>query len=170
MESIKLPPNLKCIRDRAFMGCDSLVSLNVPASVVYVGERAFDGCAKLSNFAFPPHLKTSIKRFGNNVFNGCTLLPDAVKGGWGVHLNPEDLAHFGSTVPAGAFHYRRDIKTVVFPNNVVAIGDEAFLACVNLIRVVLPPQLQIIGESAFGSCASLPSMHFPGEHVRTSHR
>ena len=66
-----------------------------------------------------------------------------------------------TAIPAKAFHYRDNLITVVLPDGLLKIGDEAFYACDRLENVVLPEEgLQEIGEYAFWGC-KLERMNFP---------
>lgn len=79
---------VKVIGNSAFLGCESLSSINIPNSVTYIGNDAFGCCESLTNInipnsvtnigdrAFwccinlPPHIKSDIiQRFGEEVFN-----------------------------------------------------------------------------------------------------
>lgn len=53
------------------------------------------------------------------------------------------------------------ITSIVIPNSVRNIGDNAFYDCKNLTFVVLPDQLTSIGDRAFFNCRSLSSLIIP---------
>lgn len=60
-----------------------------------------------------------------------------------------------------AFSSNSDLKTVVLPEGVKAIGDYSFYYCRNLVSITLPDSLESIGEWAFYSCGNLSSITLP---------
>lgn len=60
-----------------------------------------------------------------------------------------------------AFTKHRDITSVVIPDTVVSIGQEAFYICPKLKYVKLPSQLKIIGKNAFNYCKALETVEIP---------
>ena len=55
---------VKVIGNSAFLGCESLSSINIPNSVTYIGNSAFGECSSL-----PSKIKSDIiNRFGPKVF------------------------------------------------------------------------------------------------------
>ncbi len=53
------------------------------------------------------------------------------------------------------------IKSIVIPNSVESIGDNAFAGCSNLKSVTIPESVRSIGSSAFSKCESLTSIIIP---------
>ncbi|MBP5797844.1 MAG: leucine-rich repeat domain-containing protein [Bacteroidales bacterium] len=53
------------------------------------------------------------------------------------------------------------LNSIVIPNTVKHIGDQAFLTCFNLNHVQLPSALDSIQNSTFYQCERLRSIHFP---------
>ncbi len=60
-----------------------------------------------------------------------------------------------------AYEGNAEIKTVVIPDSVTAIGEAAFKNCVNLETVEFPDSLTSIGAEAFQSCEKLQSVALP---------
>jgi len=54
-----------------------------------------------------------------------------------------------------------NITSIVIPEGVTIIRDNAFADCALLVSVTLPSSLTIIGESAFSNCTSLSTINFP---------
>ena len=78
---------------------------------------------------------------------------------------PSSITYDGKTYPVAcvaecAFaEYKgwngKEIRSVVMPNSVVAIGEEAFVESGTLRRVEIPNSVRYIGEDVFGDCESL---------------
>ena len=64
-------------------------------------------------------------------------------------------------IEKGAYAGREDIARVVIPEDVVEIGDEAFIFCDQLVSVTLPSTLKKIGKSAFQECVNLEVITLP---------
>ena len=57
---------------------------------------------------------------------------------------------------------RDALGSIIIPDGVTSIGDEAFLGCSSLKSIVIPDSVTSIGERAFKSCESLESIVIPG--------
>lgn len=75
-------------------------------------------------------------------------------------LNLSELKN--EEIPANAFVDMNSLKSVVIPENVVAIGSGAFAGCENLESVTLPG-VEAIGDGAFEGCNSLTSITLLGK-------
>jgi len=58
------------------------------------------------------------------------------------------------------------VRTVTLPSTLKYIGEEAFLACVNLTSVSIPKNVEVIGARAFESCRQLNSVTFDQANSR----
>ena len=65
-----------------------------------------------------------------------------------------------TAIGAYAFRYE-DIVSIVIPEGVTSIGDQAFYSCLSLTNISLPNSLTSIGESALHNCNKLPSIKLP---------
>ena len=59
-----------------------------------------------------------------------------------------------------AFLYS-SISSVTIPNSVIKIGDDAFVACSSLTSITIPNSVTSIGYGAFMECSSLTSISIP---------
>lgn len=60
-----------------------------------------------------------------------------------------------------AFKGLTNVKKVVLPDTVTHIGDRAFKGCKNLAQIIFPQHLESIGEYAFHRCHSIKSLVIP---------
>lgn len=65
-------------------------------------------------------------------------------------------------IPNNAFHSRKVLQKILFPQNLCTIGSQAFFACRSLTQVNLPKTLTHIGDAAFSSCSGLKSVTIEG--------
>ena len=55
----------------------------------------------------------------------------------------------------------RDVNSIIIPNSVTLIGDEAFRGCSNLTHITIPDSVTSIGKEAFRGCENLESVTIP---------
>lgn len=60
-----------------------------------------------------------------------------------------------------AFWAKKEMKAILFPATIQAIGKASFNECTGLTKVVLPANLRTIGESAFWYCTELDAIYIP---------
>lgn len=81
-----------------------------------------------------------------------------------------DMSNTDNTIiPSGAFQKRQAIETIVLPNNLKRIEDEAFIECISLDIPGIPDSVEYIGDSAFRSCERLTITKLPDELVYLGH-
>ncbi len=66
------------------------------------------------------------------------------------------------TIPANAFHSRHKLQSILLPNDVKVISEQAFFACDNLRDITIPASVKIIGDATFSGCKSLESITLEG--------
>ena len=79
----------------------------------------------------------------------------------GEYVIPEGVTEIGEY----AFHYCRNLTSIVIPNSVTEIGEHAFDFCDSLTSIVIPNSVTEIGEGAFAFCDSLTSIVMPNSVV-----
>ena len=73
----------------------------------------------------------------------------------------------GTTITEiGSFKNSSYLVSVIIPNTVERIGNNAFSGCTSLESVVIPDSVISIGQSAFSNCTSLKTVHM-GDNVKT---
>ena len=66
-----------------------------------------------------------------------------------------------NVLPRGAFGYASRLRSVVLPERLKSIGQNAFRSCYDLEEVIMPPGVLELGESAFEGCDHLKYVTIP---------
>ncbi len=157
---INVPNSVLTIDSVAFRSCSSLNSINIPDSVESIGAKAFMYCYALDNIT----LGNSISYIGEDAFHDSGYFNNSQN--WenevlyiGKYLIASYLDYIdekyysikeGTKYIVGkAFCYNSSLETVIIPNSVEIIGENAFLDC-NIKMVHIPKNVSIIEEYAFG--------------------
>ena len=159
------------ISEWAFYGCSGLSSVTIPNSVVRIGDHAFYDCAALDTIA----ISDDIKWIGEAAFEGTGYYKNSEN--WdngalyiGKHLIKTDYtfdkacAIRSETVMIAdcAFENQSSLTTVILPENVEVIGENAFYFCESLETITLPDRITEILSFTFGHCSSLTSVVLSG--------
>ena len=174
--------NSKKIRDYMFNNCHSLEVINIPNSVEYIGKYAFYSSVspKMSiiEINFDDYFYNSLKVIASYAFYGCDLiknlnLPNSVEkinsyAFYGLStletLNLETLIGDKSSnlsyIGRYAFSNNTKLETVVIPQSLKYISNNAFYACSMLEQVEFDNNglLESIGDEAFMNCTNLRSI------------
>ena len=160
LETVNLPEGLERIENYAFENCWSLESIKLPESVKYIGSWTFGNCNHLEEIIFPeslPEFPEGITEcyerdsfiytpwyeeyLENNrfvIWNGVVLDGKPVNG----VLEIPDIA---TGIAERAFAFSdKELTSVIIPNGVTVIGEDAFRECRNLETVtILDPECDI---------------------------
>ena len=134
-----IPNSVTSIKNNAFFGCSSLISVTIPNSVTSIGEQAFCSCANLTSITIP----NSVKNIGFFAFNSC------------VSLTSVTIPNSVTSIEYCAFYLCIRLTSVTIPNSVASIGYGAFYGCGSLTSVTIPSSVTSIGDQAFSYCGSL---------------
>ncbi|NDP20070.1 MAG: leucine-rich repeat domain-containing protein [Paludibacter sp.] len=180
LNSIKLPQNIKTIRDFAFNRCAALSgTLEIPASVRdTIGNSAFSYCENISSITL-----SSASYIGESAFQGCVGLKGSL-------VIPDSVF----TIKPWAFAYCENTTSVVISASVSDIGISAFNGCGNFFHVAtlntnyssldgvlfnsdqtflvqypsrkkgsysVPNSVNIVGSYSFANCVGLTSVTIP---------
>ncbi len=140
IRTVTLPPSLQTIGKRVFQGCDSLVSINLE-NVKKIGADAFNSCDLLKSVDL-----SSLFFIDEHTFSSCYAL-ESVK-----------ISEKTTSIGYDAFWYCERLFSVVIPDGVESIGDNAFENC-GLRKLTLGKNVKTIGDNAFASCSDLMEIH-----------
>lgn len=134
------------IRKEAFFNCVKLQSIDLPYTTNRIGKRAFAQCKNLEHAVIHP--ESSCKEIAEESFSGCSNLKEVIL--------PKTL----ETICRRAFYKCTSLEYICLPQNLKAIGQEAFYQTA-LQHIELPKGLEIIGDSAFLKCNQLEYVKIP---------
>ncbi len=175
LTSIIIPNGVTSIGDGAFRGCSGLTSIVIPFGVTSIGSSAFLGCNKLVEVYNLSSLNIT-KGSSNNGYVGyyakdiytdkstpSKLTTD--ENGYMIYSDGEEKILIGYTgqdtalilpsyiteINRHAFYANNKITSVVIPENVKSIGDEAFCKCGKLFEIYNLSSLKITkGSEDYG--------------------
>ncbi len=167
---LQLPQGLERIKDAAFYVNQSLYgNLILPESLVELGNDAF----AFANFSGDLVIPQGVKEIGRQCFNLCRSLDGTLALHDGIiyigsnafyctRLRGElVLPKRLSNIPEAAFQ-GSNFSHIVFPDELVSIGKDAFNACSRLTgKVTFPKGLSSIGNNAFEFCSSIQEIDLP---------
>ena len=146
LTSVTFCPNdnkpVEAIKDNAFRGCVSLKSITIPASVSNIETSVFQGCTSLESI---------VVEEGNSKYDSrdnCNAVIETATNTLKVGLSSTIIPNTVTTIGGGAFE-GTTLKSIVIPEGVTQIENEAFSKCKSLETVSLPNSLERIYYNAF---------------------
>lgn len=136
-----IPYSVNNIGEGAFYGC-ILNSVILPYGVTAIGNSAFENCRRLASIDIP----NSVTSIGKDAFKSTAWLSN----------QPDGLIYAGKI----AYYYKGTMPentSIEFDDGTLAIADDLFLGCNNLISVSIPNSVILIGNNAFNNCKNLTS-------------
>lgn len=173
LKEVTLPENLESIHDYAFYGCKALENITLPESVKSIEGGAFQNCENLneinhsgeiyivSGFAFKDTAWEKAQPEGFVCFGDVILYYNGKDAKTMEELIIDDGI---KGVADGAFTELKNLKKVVFPQGIKAIGAYSFKRT-GVDSIVIPESVEFVGYSAFANCSELTSLDMKGGGV-----
>lgn len=134
------------IGNRAFSGCEEIVSISIPATVTEIGDYAFYQCKGIKGVVT---IGEAVARIGKSAFFGCSGITE-------VQFNAIKCESMGGTRSTTAFGNCRLLTQITFGPAVTQIPDYAFVGMDGLhFSWNLPEALETVGEFAFAYCNNI---------------
>jgi len=167
------------INDEAFRECRNFQGIDgkiiIPDSVKYIGFEAFRMCHSITYV----EVKGPFDFFGEGVFRASFALEEIyisgieTTGPWFLdNCTSLKKVTFGDgvvSIGANSFVNDNALETVILPNSLRTIGENAFKGCKNLSSVSLGG-VETIGAGAFYDCDSLKSIKIPKSVTKIDYR
>lgn len=140
LKTVVIGNSVTTIGRQAFYGCSELTTITIPGSVTSIGSRAFDGCGKLNRVNIMDLGKWCQIEFGD------------------IIANPLYYAH-------RLYSNEKEVKHLVIPPTVSAIGRYSFVMCWELESVTVPGSVTAIGSNAFYGCTTSTHQNFKAVNI-----
>ena len=162
LTSVEIGDSVTSIGDGAFEGCDSLTSVEIPNSVISIGWAAFSNCSSLISIIVSED-NANYKDIDGNLYtkDGKTLLQYAI----GKKDTSFTIPNGVETIALFAFYSCDSLKSVIIGDSVTSIGYKAFAYCLRLTSVEIGDSVTSIGENAFSNCYNLTSVEIPNSVI-----
>ena len=133
IKSIVISDYVTSIGERAFKGCTGLTSVSIGNNVTSICKDAFEDCANLTSIYYTGDIAG---------WCGISGLGDLMSKSRSLYID-------GNKVEG----------TLVIPDSVTSIGNNAFVGCSELTGVTIPNSVTSIGISAFFGCNNLEKIY-----------
>ena len=151
LTSVIIGNSVDNIAPQVFYDCRSLTSVTIGNSVKSIGQSVFQSCSSLTSVTIP----NSVTSIGQSAFQFCSSL---------TSINVDNNNSEYSSIDGIVYNKAQDILilcpqgktgTIVIPNSVTSIGNEAFSYCFNLSSVIIGNSVTSIGHNVFHNCSQL---------------
>ena len=140
--NLVIPDLVVFIGDWAFNGCMSITGeINIPNSVVSIGSYAFSSFWKITAFRIPE----SVTYLGPGFIWACSKLVTLEVD----ENNPVYYSESNAIIERETKKLIQGTKTTIIPEDIIVIGERAFLAVENQGQLVIPQSVISIEDEAF---------------------
>ena len=149
------------ISDNAFKNKD-IESFTINGNIQSIGSGAFTGCKKLNSVTINSLIPED--KVGTGLFTGSNAITEIKAPVWVVAQISNKAAlvdvifTMGESIDAGTFENAKNLKNVVFSEDLKAIGSKAFADCSSLTAINIPASVNDIALDAFINCPSVESI------------
>ena len=154
---LTIPSDITVIKDYAFSGYSSLISVNIPDKVTLIGNEAFCDCISLTNVTIPD----TVAWIGKKAFYECHSLKSVHTSNLFAWCRIDFGNASANPLCNGANLYLNGnlIAELAIPSDITTIKDYTFSGCSSLKSVTIPDGITRIGKEAFYGCRSLTSVY-----------
>ena len=134
---------------------EEVTYMNETRKVTSIGYRAFYE-SSITSVTIP----NSVTSFGGEAFRYCNYLTSVNISDLAAWCNNSFPDFYSNPLKCGhhLFLNGEEVKNLVVPNNVTAIGKGAFLGCSGLTSVTIGDNVTSLGDNAFRECSNLTSV------------
>ena len=152
LKKIVIGNGVTSLGESVFENCDALTDVTIGSGVETIGNCAFYDCDALETIQIP----SNVTDLGNGVFYHCNNLKTAVIGNGVRELKTRGTSgdNWGLRSSKGTFEGCVNLSSVSIGSAVRAIGQDCF-AGTALVDVSIPDNVVTIGEGAFMNCPAL---------------
>lgn len=180
LTSVIVPEGVERIEGAVFKSCNNLHEIFLPSTLTYLDNNAIMDCINLKYLFYngpkenlisalwdPKTLISNLEAKKVQIIPYSTpasisFLDDIILDEKLQLINEYNYDKNGLMIQNDeVIACRKDVTTVVIPNNVKSIGDYAFYYCGNLISVTIPNSVTSIGSHAFVGCKSITHITIP---------
>ena len=182
-EGATILPETKKIPDNLFLGCTSIIDVQIPETVTEIGQKAFKDAGSVENVTFAVNTETGkvkgVEKIGISAFDGCSSLQELVLPETVTEVLQGAFANEGALVKADmsraaslkkwekeSFKGDTALAEVVLPTagGITAIPDGAFAGCTSLTgeNLKIPKNIVTITANAFKE-SGLKKLYIPNQ-------
>lgn len=160
-DRVTIPDYVTNISTLAFSDLNNLMSVTIGSGVKNIADNAFSSCYTLAEIYNLSNLKFFagdsshglIAYYAHDIF---TSLSEPSK----LTVENDMILHTNGN-QVTLISYLGNATSVVIPNKVTSIGNNAFRDCSKLTSISIPNNVTVIGKSAFYNCNNLTSITIP---------
>ena len=154
---LTIPSDVTAIKQYAFYGCTSLVSVTIHDKVISIGGSAFGACVSISRVDITDLSAWCRIDFANGsanpLFNGGKLYLS------GTELTDLTIPSDITSINGFTFSGCTSLTSVAIHNQVASIGRSVFSSCTGLTSVTIGNSVTSIDELAFYRCSNLVEIY-----------
>lgn len=182
-EGATILPETPKIPDNLFLGCTSIIDVQIPETVTEIGQKAFKDASSVENVTFAVNTETGkvkgVEKIGISAFDGCSSLQELVLPETVTEVLQGAFANEGALVKADmsrtaslkkwekeSFKGDTALAEVILPTagGITAIPDGAFAGCTTLTgeNLKIPKNIVTITANAFKE-SGLKKLYIPNQ-------